>query len=60
MQYESEATQFLNQLKTERPHLDAEQQKGRSIWWDKKLDPRLQEGFKEAKIAQQPYVYQVK
>ncbi|HEX4843320.1 MAG TPA: DUF3460 family protein [Limnobacter sp.] len=56
--YESEATQFLSQLKQERPHLEAEQQKGRALLWDKQLDRQLQEGFKQAKVAQKPYVYQ--
>jgi hypothetical protein len=60
MQYESEATQFLTQLKNERPHLEGEQQKGRSLLWDKQLDRKLQEDFKEAKVPQKPYVYQNK
>ena len=60
MKYESEATQFLAQLKNERPHLEGEQQKGRSLLWDKQLDRPLQEGFKQAKVAQKPYVYQNK
>jgi hypothetical protein len=60
MQYKSEVTQFLTQLKNERPHLDADQQKGRSLLWDKLLDRTLQEGFEQAKLAQKPYVYQNK
>ncbi|MCQ8897279.1 DUF3460 family protein [Limnobacter humi] len=56
--YESEATQFLNQLKQERPHLEQEQLKGRSLLWDKQLDRELQAGFKTAKVPQKPYVYQ--
>lgn len=60
MQYESEATQFLTQLKTERPHLENEQKKGRSLLWDKQLDRKLQEGFEQAKVPQKPYVYQNK
>lgn len=57
MQYESEASQFLKQLKDERPYLETEQQKGRSILWDKSLNLDLQKGFKEAKVEQKPYVY---
>ena len=60
MQYESEVTQFLTQLKTERPHLENEQKKGRSLLWDKQLDRKLQEGFEQAKVPQKPYVYQNK
>lgn len=56
--YESEATQFLNQLKNERPHLETEQQKGRALLWDKQQDPTLQKGFQSAKVPQKPYVYQ--
>ena len=33
--YVSEATRFLQQLKENRPSLEAEQQRGRAIWWDK-------------------------
>jgi hypothetical protein len=58
MRYQSEASQFIDQLKEERPYLETEQQKGRSLLWDKKLNPDLQKGFKEAKVRQKPYVYQ--
>lgn len=60
MRYESEASQFLKQLKQERPYLEQEQQKGRALLWDKTLDRNLQQGFKESKVPQQPYVYQTK
>lgn len=56
--YESEATQFLTQLKNERPHLENEQLKGRALLWDKQLDPKQQEDFKKAKVPQKAYVYQ--
>jgi hypothetical protein len=56
--YESEATQFLTQLKNERPHLENEQLKGRSLLWDKQLDKKQQEDFKQAKVPQKAYVYQ--
>ena len=36
--YRSEATLFIEQLKTQRPHLEQQQQQGRSIWWDKPQD----------------------
>lgn len=60
MKYESEAMQFIKQLKDERPHLDKEQQKGRSLLWDKQLDSQLQKGFQDSKVPQKPYVYQTK
>lgn len=56
--YESETTQFLTQLKNERPHLENEQLKGRSLLWDKQLDAKQQEDFKKAKVPQKAYVYQ--
>lgn len=33
--YMSDATQFINQLKTQRPELDAQQVAGRALLWDK-------------------------
>lgn len=60
MSYESEAGQFLKQLKQERPYLEQEQQKGRALLWDKTLDRTLQKGFQDSKVPQQPYVYQTK
>jgi hypothetical protein len=58
MHYHSEATQFLNQLKTERPHLNLDQQDGRALLWDKHIDRALQADFAQAKVAQKAYVYQ--
>lgn len=58
MKYESEATQFIKQLKEERPYLEKEQQKGRNLLWDKKFNQELQEGFEQNKVAQKAYVYQ--
>jgi hypothetical protein len=55
--YESELTQFLKQYKADRPDTDARQRAGRGRLWDKAIDPELQEGFKAARIAQDPYVY---
>ena len=40
--YESEITGFLKKLKQEKPHLEAEQKKGRALLWDKQLDFGLQ------------------
>lgn len=58
MKYESEVSQFLAQLKEERPYLDKAQQQGRSLLWDKEINRDLQQGFKEARVRQKPYVYQ--
>ena len=49
--YVSEATRFLQQLKEKRPSLEAEQQRGRAIWWD-----RAEENA--SRVMQKPYPYQ--
>jgi len=56
--YKSEVNQFLDELKAKRPTLEAEQRAGRALLWDKQLDRDLQAGFNEARVPQQPYVYQ--
>jgi len=58
--YKSEVTNFIEQLKAQRPTLEAEQRAGRALLWDKEQDRSAQAGFDEARIAQQPYVYQTK
>ncbi|MCK9510411.1 MAG: DUF3460 family protein [Pigmentiphaga sp.] len=56
--YQSEITNFLNDLKQQRPGLEARQRAGRALLWDKPLDPELQDGFRQARVPQKPYVYQ--
>jgi hypothetical protein len=56
--YKSDTTQFLEQLLTLKPALEAEQQKGRSLLWDKVIDRLALKGFRSAKVEQKPYVYQ--
>lgn len=58
--YESEITQFLRELKSARPEIAAQQREGRAIWWDKQLDAEQQRAFREARVAQQAYVYATK
>jgi hypothetical protein len=55
--YESEITQFLNQLKQQRPTLEQGQQQGRALLWDKELDLDAQADYKAAHVPQKPYVY---
>lgn len=57
--YESDATRFLKELKAQRPTLEAEQQRGRAIWWDKQpidLGRRAEENA--SRVMQKPYPYQ--
>ena len=56
--YQSDTTQFINQLKTQRPELDAQQQEGRALLWDKQLSRDEQQAFKAGRVPQKPYVYQ--
>ena len=58
--YHSEASLFIDQLKASRPHLEAQQRAGRALLWDLSLDRSAQSGYREAKVAQMPYVYQTK
>ena len=39
--YQSDATQFINQLKATKPELDKQQQAGRALLWDKQVDRQL-------------------
>ena len=43
--YESEITHFLQKLKEERPSLEASQQQGRSLLWDKTIDAEQTQEF---------------
>jgi len=56
--YQSDATQFINQLKSSRPELDQQQQAGRALLWDKQVDRKIWGEYRDAQVAQKPYVYQ--
>ena len=56
--YQSEATQFIDQLKAAKPTLEAEQRQGRALLWDKEVDRSAVKGFNDARVPQKPYVYQ--
>lgn len=56
--YTSEVTDFLNQMKKDKPQLEAQQLAGRALLWDKQVDYAAQEEAEQARVAQQPYVYQ--
>lgn len=58
--YRSDVTQFIEELKTRRPTLEEEQRRGRALLWDKPVDRDSQEAWREARVPQQPYVYQTK
>ncbi|HEX5806206.1 MAG TPA: DUF3460 family protein [Macromonas sp.] len=56
--YASEATQFLESLKTQRPNLDAEQRQGRALLWEQPVDRDWNAEADEGRVEQKPYVYQ--
>jgi Protein of unknown function (DUF3460) len=58
--YQSDATQFIESLKANKPTLEAEQRAGRALLWDKPLDREALTEWKAARVPQQPYVYQTK
>jgi hypothetical protein len=56
--YQSDITQFINQLKAQKPSLEEEQRRGRALLWDKQpidLDERAKQ--KTSRVDQTPYVY---
>jgi hypothetical protein len=55
--YQSETTQFLQQLKQQKPQLQAQQVQGRALLWDKQVDREAWEEYQAARVAQKPYVY---
>ena len=46
--YKSEVTQFIEQLKAQRPTLEAEQRAGRALLWDKEQDRAAQAGLQRS------------
>lgn len=56
--YKSDVTNFIEELKTRKPTLEAEQRAGRALLWDRALDSQAQQAWREARVPQQPYVYQ--
>ncbi len=56
--YRSDTTQFISQLKADKPVLEAEQRQGRELLWDKQVSRPEQQDFQAGRVAQKPYVYQ--
>lgn len=55
--YQSDVTQFINELKAKKPTLEAEQRAGRDLLWDKQIDRSAQAEYADARVPQGPYVY---
>ena len=58
--YKSEVSTFIDELKAKKPSLEAEQRAGRDLVWDRSLDRQAQQAWNQARVPQQPYVYQTK
>ena len=58
--YTSDVTNFITKLKQDKPELEAEQRAGRALLWDKRIDREAQSEYRDARVPQQPYVYQTR
>ena len=56
--YKSDVTSFIEELKSKKPTLESEQKAGRALLWDRDIDRSAQADWSEARVPQQPYVYQ--
>ncbi|MEO8079099.1 MAG: DUF3460 family protein [Caldimonas sp.] len=56
--YKSDVTSLIEELKATRPSLQDEQRRGRALLWDRRIDRVAEEAYEDARVAQQPYVYQ--
>ncbi|MGB3069994.1 MAG: DUF3460 family protein [Ottowia sp.] len=56
--YTSDTTDFIAQLKHDKPGLDQSQRQGRALLWDRQIDRDLQSEFRAGRVPQKPYVYQ--
>ena len=56
--YQSEVTQFIDQLKSKDPALEAKQRQGRDLLWDKEVNRSDWSDYREAQVEQKAYVYQ--
>jgi hypothetical protein len=56
--YKSDVTAFIEELKAKKPTLEEEQRQGRALLWDRAIDRDAQAEYAEARVPQQPYVYQ--
>ncbi len=56
--YTSDVTSFIEDMKRQQPALEDEQRRGRALLWDRAIDREAQADHREARVPQQPYVYQ--
>lgn len=58
--YRSDVTELIESLKQRDPQLEEKQRAGRALLWDRTQDRDAQAAQREARVPQQPYVYQTK
>ena len=56
--YKSDVTHFIEGLKAKKPVLETEQRAGRALLWDQSIDREAVAEWADARVPQQPYVYQ--
>jgi hypothetical protein len=56
--YTSDVTAFIDKLKADKPSLEDEQRRGRALLWDRNIDREALAEYDDARVRQQPYVYQ--
>lgn len=55
--YNSDTTEFIEQLKARKPSVEAGQRAGRALLWDKHVDREASREWKSARVRQKAYVY---
>ncbi len=58
--YQSDTTQFIQQLKQRDPQLEQRQREGRALLWEQPVDRGAQAEWRESRVPQQAYVYHSK
>ena len=56
--YRSDTTNFINDLKKQKPELPEQQLAGRALLWDKDVNHEVWEDLRAGRVEQKPYVYQ--
>ena len=55
--YESEHTKFMREWMQQHPEQALEQESGRALWWNKKLDAETVKRYAEARVPPHSYYY---
>ena len=58
--YKSNISALIDDLKAKKPTLEEDQRRGRALLWDKQVDLNAAAEAADARVPQQPYVYQTR